>query len=93
MKGNWKAANAVEGKCGFTRSMMTFNIFALNTCDLNIDMFEIFQVSSENLREIFMKNKFISDDCLTAVFGGSGGSTAVPYCTPLKQLPCQISEM
>ena len=55
MTGNWKAANAVEGKCGFTRSMMTFNIFALNTCDFNIDMFKIFQVSSENLREIFIK--------------------------------------
>ena len=46
----------------FTRSMMTFNIFALDTCDFNIDMFEIFQVSSENIREIFMKKKFISDD-------------------------------
>ena len=41
---------------------MPFNIFALDTCDFNIDMFEIFQVSSENIREIFMKKKFISDD-------------------------------
>ena len=27
--GQWKAANAGEEKCGFTTSMMTFNIFAL----------------------------------------------------------------
>ena len=86
MTGKWKATNAVEEKCGFTRSMMPFNIFALDTCDFNIDMFEIFQVSSENIREIFMKNRSLSQMIENWLiwrekekinFGGSGGSTAV----------------
>ena len=55
MTGRWKAANAGEENCGFTRSMRPVNIFALDTWHFNIDMFELFQVSSENIREIFMK--------------------------------------
>ena len=42
MTGRWKAANAGEENCGFTRSMRPVNIFALDTCNFNIDMFELF---------------------------------------------------
>ena len=55
----WKAANVVR-EVWFTRSMMPFNIFALDTYDFNIDMFEC-QVKIL-IREIFMKKKVgISD--------------------------------
>ena len=69
----------------------SINRFTLDTCNLDIDMFEIFQVSSEHIREIYMEKNILDDWKLsnlarkgkykfrrkTAVFGGSGGSTAV----------------
>ena len=53
----------VSSQYGFTRSMMPFNIFALDTCDffnIDNDIFEILQVWK--YKGNFYEKKFISDD-------------------------------